>query len=227
MLYLYMNFFFLLFGFVNSFENILTPKQMKYKKDIMNKELDCIICNGYAGTGKTWIATEAAVELLHNKEYENMILTKPLVTVENEEIGYLPGDVNEKISPYSKSMTNYLNKHDSCKSKIEFIPLGFMRGLTLDNTIVLADEMQNSTPAQMKMLLTRLGKNSKIIITGDKDQSDLTNGVDGLTDLLRKIYLHYTAYDWRMFQDGISLVELDKYDIKRSEFVKKIVEIYE
>lgn len=222
-----MNLFFLLFGLVNSFENILTPRQLKYKKDIMNKDLDCIICNGYAGTGKTWIATETAVEMLHNKQYENLILTKPLVTVENEEIGYLPGDVNDKILPYSKSMTNYLKKHDGCHNKIEFIPLGFMRGLTLDNTIILADEMQNSTPAQMKMLLTRLGKNSKIIITGDKDQSDLTNDIDGLTDLTRKLYLHYTAYYWKMFQDGISLIEFEKDDIKRSDFVKKIVEVYE
>ena len=222
-----MNLFFLLFGLVNSFENILTPRQIKYKKDIMNKELDCIICNGYAGTGKTWIATETAVEMLHNKQYEKLILTKPLVTVENEEIGYLPGDVNDKISPYSKSMTNYLKKHACCQNKIEFIPLGFMRGLTLDNTIVLADEMQNSSPSQMKMLLTRLGKNSKIIITGDKDQSDLTNDIDGLTDLTRKLYLHYTAYYWKMFQDGISLIEFEKDDIKRSDFVKRIVEVYE
>ena len=222
-----MNLFFLLFGLVNSFENILTPRQIKYKKDIMNKELDCIICNGYAGTGKTWIATETAVEMLHNKQYEKLILTKPLVTVENEEIGYLPGDVNDKILPYSKSMTNYLKKHASCQNKIEFIPLGFMRGLTLDNTIVLADEMQNSSPSQMKMLLTRLGKNSKIIITGDKDQSDLTNDIDGLTDLTRKLYLHYTAYYWKMFQDGISLIEFEKDDIKRSDFVKRIVEVYE
>jgi len=87
--------------------------------------------------------------------------------------------------------------------------------------------MQNSTPAQMKMLLTRLGKNSKIIITGDKDQSDLTTDIDGLTDLTRKLYLHYTAYYWKMFQDGISLIEFEKDDIKRSDFVKRIVEIYE
>jgi phosphate starvation-inducible PhoH-like protein len=222
-----MNFCFLLFGLVNSFENILTPRQLKYKKDIMNKDLDCIICNGYAGTGKTWIATETAVEMLHNKQYENLILTKPLVTVENEEIGYLPGDVNDKILPYSKSMTNYLKKHACCQNKIEFIPLGFMRGLTLDNTIVLADEMQNSSPSQMKMLLTRLGKNSKIIITGDKDQSDLITDIDGLTDLTRKLYLHYNAYYWKMYQDGISLIEFEKDDIKRSDFVKKIVEVYE
>ena len=215
------------FGLVNSFENILTPRQLKYKKDIMNKDLDCIICNGYAGTGKTWIATETAVEMLHNKQYENLILTKPLVTVENEEIGYLPGDVNDKILPYSKSMTNYLKKHACCQNKIEFIPLGFMRGLTLDNTIVLADEMQNSSPSQMKMLLTRLGKNSKIIITGDKDQSDLITDIDGLTDLTRKLYLHYNAYYWKMYQDGISLIEFEKDDIKRSDFVKKIVEVYE
>lgn len=222
-----MNFCFLLFGLVNSFENILTPRQLKYKKDIMNKDLDCIICNGYAGTGKTWIATETAVEMLHNKQYENLILTKPLVTVENEEIGYLPGDINDKILPYSKSMTNYLKKHACCQNKIEFIPLGFMRGLTLDNTIILADEMQNSSPSQMKMLLTRLGKNSKIIITGDKDQSDLITDIDGLTDLTRKLYLHYNAYYWKMYQDGISLIEFEKDDIKRSDFVKKIVEVYE
>jgi len=79
----------------------------------------------------------------------------------------------------------------------------------------------------MKMLLTRLGKNSKIIITGDKDQSDLTNDIDGLTDLTRKLYLHYTAYYWKMFQDGISLIEFEKDDIKRSDFVKRIVEVYE
>jgi phosphate starvation-inducible PhoH-like protein len=222
-----MNLFFLLFGIVNSFENILTSRQIKYKKDIMNKELDCIICNGYAGTGKTWIATETAVEMIHNKKYEKLILTKPLVTVENEEIGYLPGDINDKILPYSKSMTNYLKKHACCQNKIEFIPLGFMRGLTLDNTIILADEMQNSSPSQMKMLLTRLGKNSKIIITGDKDQSDLTNDIDGLTDLTRKLYLHYNAYYWKMYKDGISLIEFEKDDIKRSDFVKRIVEVYE
>lgn len=222
-----MNLFFLLFGLVNSFENILTSRQIKYKKDIMNKELDCIICNGYAGTGKTWIATETAVEMIHNKKYEKLILTKPLVTVENEEIGYLPGDVNDKILPYSKSMTNYLKKHACCQNKIEFIPLGFMRGLTLDNTIILADEMQNSSPSQMKMLLTRLGKNSKIIITGDKDQSDLTNDIDGLTDLTRKLYLHYNAYYWKMYRDGISIIEFEKDDIKRSDFVKRIVDVYE
>ena len=87
--------------------------------------------------------------------------------------------------------------------------------------------MQNSSPAQMKMLLTRIGKNSKIIITGDKDQSDLNIDIDGLTDFTRKLYLKYSAFYWKMFQDGLSMIELEKGDIKRSEFVKKIVSIYE
>jgi len=213
--------------FVNGFEGKLTQKQQKYKNDLVNEDLHCVICSGPAGSGKTAIATETAVELLHNKRFNKLILTKPLVTVENEEIGFLPGDVSDKISPYGKSMTDYLKKYGCCEDKIEFLPLGFMRGLTFDDTIIIADEMQNSSPAQMKMLLTRIGKNSKIIITGDKDQSDLNIDVDGLTDFTRKLYLKYSAFYWKMFQDGLSMIELEKGDIKRSEFVKKIVSIYE
>lgn len=217
--------YFLLFQTMNAIK--LTSKQIKYKEHILDNDISCVVCSGPAGSGKTSIGTEHAVELLCNNNFDQLVITKPLLTVESEEIGFLPGGMNEKISPFSSSITQYIQKHDCCKEKIRFIALGFMRGMSFKNTIIIADEMQNSTPMQMKMLLTRLGENSKIIITGDLEQSDHKENRNGLIDLRRKLYLTYSAYYWKMFKDGIAIVEFDKDDVKRSNFVKKILEIYE
>ena len=134
---------------------------------------------GPAGTGKTFIACHTAVEQLKSTKIEKIIITRPIVSVE-ENMGFLPGSINEKMDPFTRPIFDVLSSsYDKKeiqllikKNIIEISPLGFMRGRTFDNAFIIADEMQNSSPNQMKMLLTRIGENSKLVITGDLEQSD-------------------------------------------------------
>lgn len=218
------------YGFNNFNKKIeLTIKQEKYVNLLNNNNLDLVIAHGIAGTGKTFLACKTAYQKLITNEVDKIILTRPIVTVDNENLGFLPGDINEKITPWLMPLFDMFEK-DIDKSglvqliknkKIDLIPLGFMRGRTFDNCIVIADEMQNSTPNQMKMLLTRIGQNSKIIITGDTTQCDLNittdNGLSNIIDLLN----NNTSYT-----NKIAIIKLEDIDIKRSKFVSNIIKIY-
>lgn len=208
--------------------------QVKYVKDLKDSSLDLVVCNGPAGTGKTLFACQEALpHLEHVCKYSKIVITRP--TFESEEdLGYLPGDMHDKMTPW---LIPILDIFKELKSKeyvnhildlglLEILPLSYMRGRTFKNTIVIADEMQNSSPEQMKMLLTRIGEDSKMVVLGDVNQN--TQTPNGLKDLITKIRKYYDVetFYYDMNSDGISLVSLNEKDVQRSEIVKKVLDIY-
>ncbi|MBO4602582.1 MAG: PhoH family protein [Salinivirgaceae bacterium] len=189
------------------------------------EENDMLFALGPAGSGKTYTAIALAVRALRNREVRRIVLSRPAVEA-GERLGFLPGDLKEKIDPYLQPLYDALNDMIPAKKLeshieegiIQIAPLAFMRGRTLDNAFVILDEAQNTTLPQMKMFLTRMGLNSKFIITGDVTQIDLPRTQDsGLVQavrLLRNI-------------EGISFVELDETDIVRHRLVKEIVKAFD
>jgi phosphate starvation-inducible PhoH-like protein len=174
-----------------------------------------IIATGPAGTGKTMLACQVAVE---RYRHMNISLTRPIVAAD-EDMGYLPGDMERKMEPWTKPMYDIFEKHMTPSQIDRYVriePLGYMRGRTFTNSLILADEMQNSTPNQMRMLLTRIGEKSKLIITGDLAQSDLPeeNGLQYLIDKLDPFDLEFIEY-----------VSLDDEDIHRHPAVNEILKV--
>ena len=186
---------------------------------------DIVIGIGPAGTGKTYLAVACAVDALYKKRVRRIILARPAVEA-GENLGFLPGDLQEKVDPYLRPLYDALEDmmpHDRVRraledSTIEIAPLAYMRGRTLSDAFVILDEAQNATRAQMKMFLTRLGLNSRVVITGDKTQIDLPRKEDsGLLEveaILSGI-------------DGISVIYLDAKDVIRHRLVKDIIRAYE
>lgn len=186
---------------------------------------DLLFALGPAGTGKTYTAIALAVRALRNKEVKRIVLTRPAVEA-GENLGFLPGDLKEKLDPYLQPLYDALRDMIPAKKlltyledgTIEIAPLAFMRGRTLDNAFVILDEGQNTTINQLKMFLTRMGKNAKFIVTGDITQIDLpkktTSGLVKAIKILQNI-------------QGISIVEFDVRDVVRHKLVKKIIEAYE
>lgn len=186
---------------------------------------DIVFALGPAGTGKTYMAVALAVRALKNKEVKKIIITRPAVEA-GENLGFLPGDLKEKIDPYLRPIYDALDDMvPSEKLKfyqenriIEIAPLAYMRGRTLQNAFILLDEAQNTTPSQIKMFLTRMGPDSKVIVTGDSTQIDLArNQRSGLLD----------AVDILKDINGISFVKLDASDVVRHRLVRHIIKAYE
>jgi phosphate starvation-inducible PhoH-like protein len=204
-----------------------TPNQRKYLDKITDYNSKVIIGLGPAGTGKTLFACLYAIQELEKGNIEKIVLTRPIVTVE-EDIGYLPGKLNSKMEPWTRPIFDILREYHSNQQinsmlqsgVIEIAPLAYMRGRTFKRSIIIADEMQNSSPNQMLMISTRLGDNSKLIITGDLNQSDRMND-NGLKDLVKKI----EAYPLNCTE--ISTIHFQQNDIQRSPIVSKILDIYE
>lgn len=191
--------------------------------DMMNQN-DMVFAIGPAGTGKTYTGVALAVKALKNKEVKRIILTRPAVEA-GENLGFLPGDLKEKLDPYMQPLYDALRdmipaeKLDNYieKGTIQIAPLAFMRGRTLDHAFVILDEGQNTTHAQMKMFLTRMGKNAKFLLTGDPGQIDLPRRViSGLKEALL------------ILKDikGVGMVFLDDKDVIRHKLVKKVIEAY-
>lgn len=166
--------------------------QNLYNNYLFDNEVKLVIAEGSPGCGKTLFACKAAVEsLFHDDNIDKIVITRPVVSVENENIGFLPGDLNSKMNPWLIPIFDVLLQYFSKKELdkqisdgiIEISPLGFMRGRTFKNCFIIADEVQNTTPSQMLMMTTRIGENSKLILTGDLSQSDLL-GTNGLQDIL-------------------------------------------
>lgn len=188
------------------------------------KDSDLVFALGPAGTGKTYISVALAVRALKNKYVKKIIITRPAVEA-GENLGFLPGDLKEKIDPYLRPIYDAL--HDMIpfeklrfymeREIIEIAPLAYMRGRTLNNAFILLDEAQNTTPMQMKMFLTRMGPESKMIVTGDSTQVDLpSNQRSGLKEAIRILR------DVR----GIGFVDLNEKDVIRHRLVKDIIEAY-
>ena len=195
----------------------------RYQKALHNTKTPLVIATGPAGTGKTMLACTQGMDGLTDGLYERMILTRPLVPVGGEDIGFLPGDMHDKMTPWVSHMVDYVDRFELkfIRSKIDVVPFSYMRGETWENKWIIADEMQNSTPIQMKTLLTRIGNNSKLVITGDLSQSDLPDHyTNGLLDLLNRIERLETECDFHEH------VEFTEDDIKRSAFVKSILRLY-
>jgi phosphate starvation-inducible PhoH-like protein len=200
----------------------ITPNQQKLV-DYMAKN-DMVFAIGPAGTGKTYTGVALAVKALKEKQVKRIILTRPAVEA-GENLGFLPGDMKEKLDPYMQPLYDALRdmlppqtlEDYLLKGIIQIAPLAFMRGRTLDNAYVILDEAQNTTHSQMKMFLTRMGKNAKFMITGDPGQIDLprstTSGLKEAILILKDV-------------DGIGIIYLDDKDIVRHRLVKKVIEAY-
>ncbi len=206
-------------------------KQIKYKTHGQKIYVDAIKKNdivfgiGPAGTGKTFLAVAMAVTAFRNKEVDRIILTRPAVEA-GEKLGFLPGDLQNKVDPYLRPLYDGLYEIMGAdlylkyleRGMIEIAPLAYMRGRTLDNSFIILDEAQNTTPEQMKMFLTRIGFNSKAVITGDITQVDLPgdkkSGLREVTKILADI-------------EGISFVNLTEKDVVRHELVQKIIVAYD
>jgi len=204
----------------------ITPRSKNQKRYIESiRTYDIVFGIGPAGTGKTYLAMAMAIQYLLARKVDRIILTRPAVEA-GEKLGFLPGDINEKVNPYLRPLYDALyDMIDFDKAQrliergdIEVAPLAFMRGRTLHSSFIILDEAQNTTSEQMKMFITRMGLNSKIVITGDITQIDLPNGKkSGLVEahnILRDI-------------EGIAFIYFDEHDVVRHHLVQKIIKAYE
>lgn len=206
----------------------LIPKtltQERYITSLLNQDKNIVIAYGPAGTGKTYLAMLAAIKALQSGECQKIILSRPAVGVEEEEHGFLPGDLTEKMTPWCRPLFDILREYFNPREIermldeqiVEISPLAFMRGRSLKDCWIIADEMQSSTMNQMKMLLTRIGENCKLIVTGDLEQVD-RKGANGLSDFLAR--LHRTP------KSRITALEFLHSDIRRSPIVKDVLDLY-
>ena len=202
-----------------------SPGQLRYFDALKNYHKPIVIVSGPAGSGKTLFACQEGVERLYRKQVDRLVITRPIVTVD-EDLGYLPGSIENKMDPWTRPMFDIMDGYFS-KSRIkkmvsdkiiEVSPLAYMRGRTFENCFVVADEMQNSTKNQMKTVFTRLGDDSKMVITGDVDQCDLPDGLGGLSDLLFRVDEKELEF--------IERVMLEGDDIHRHPAVKEVLHVY-
>ncbi|MCF2656170.1 PhoH family protein [Lacrimispora saccharolytica] len=200
-----------------------TVGQSEYINAIRNNMI--VFGLGPAGTGKTYLAMAMAITAFKNGEVERIILTRPAIEA-GEKLGFLPGDLQSKVDPYLRPLYDALyqimgadsfNKNME-KGLIEVAPLAYMRGRTLDNAYIILDEAQNTTPAQMKMFLTRIGFGSKVIVTGDMTQKDLASNVKSGLEVALKVLKNI---------EGISFITLTSKDVVRHPLVMKIVQAYD
>jgi phosphate starvation-inducible PhoH-like protein len=202
----------------------LTVNQKHYVSELKDPLRSLIVCTGPAGTGKTAFACRVGVEQLKSREVEQLVITKPLVAV-GDELGYLPGNMRSKMSPWIESYMDIFKEHYSSnqledmmkKEVIKLAPLAYCRGNTYSNSFVICDESQNTTPRQMKLLLTRIGEQSKLVLIGDLDQTD-HDGPSGLADFLDKL--------GDKTHQEIANVRLNEDDVCRSSLVKYILSLY-
>ena len=204
----------------------IKPKTVGQKKyvDAIRKQM-IVFGLGPAGTGKTYLAMAMAITAFKNNEVGRIILTRPAIEA-GEKLGFLPGDLQSKIDPYLRPLYDALYQimgaesfiKNSEKGLIEVAPLAYMRGRTLDNAFIILDEAQNTTPAQMKMFLTRIGFGSKVVITGDSTQKDLPAGMISGLDVATKVVKNI---------EDISVCNLTSKDVVRHPLVQKIVKAYE
>ena len=182
---------------------------------------------GPAGTGKSYLAMLAAIRALRQGDCERIVLTRPAVGVDDERHGFLPGDLNAKMEPWTRPLLDILREFYPQREIIKMLedqiieisPLAYMRGRTFKNAWIVADEMQNATPSQMKMLLTRLGQHSRIVVTGDVEQTDRHSTQNGLLDLARRLQDHKIK--------GLDLCELGTRDIQRHVMIGPILDLYQ
>jgi phosphate starvation-inducible PhoH-like protein len=208
----------------------IVPKSRAQERlvlSLFDPETHITIAVGPAGTGKTYLAVQAAIRALRTGEVDKIVLTRPAVEVDGEKHGFLPGDLNQKMEPWTRPLLDVLNEYYSPKDVaqmladqiIEISPLAFMRGRTFKSAYIIADEMQNATPSQMKMLLTRIGVGSKIVVTGDIEQTDRTTVNNGLIDIAARLESTPSR--------GLQVCRLGAKDVQRHPIIATVLEIYQ
>lgn len=206
----------------------ITDNQKAYVESMSNSTI--VVGVGPAGTGKTLFACSHAIQELKKQNIEQIIITRPVVTVE-EDIGYLPGKLNSKMEPWTRPLFDIFHEYYDIKTvadmlrcgTIEIAPLAYMRGRTFKNALIIAEEMQNSSPNQMLMVATRLGSRSQLLITGDLNQSDRFED-NGLKDLLEKKRRYDKNHQLKNY--SINITQFDESDVQRSQIVNEILDIY-
>lgn len=192
---------------------------------LQDETKDIVFAIGPAGTGKSYMATLMAIQALRDGRIDKIVITRPNVAVDDRDIGYLPGDVIMKMTPWMKPIIDIFEEHYHPKEVvqmmqdgiIEAVPIAFVRGRTFKNAMILIDEAQGTTPASMISLLTRIGEGSKMIVTGDLDQTDHA-GTNGLADFLDRFTVHAS--------DRIALVRFETKDVERHPAVREILKMY-
>lgn len=208
----------------------LIPKSRNQENLILNllkPEQSIVVAVGPAGTGKTHLAMLAAVRALRSGEAKRIILTRPAIGVEDEQHGFLPGNLVAKMEPWTRPLLDVMREYYRPQEistmidegTIEISPLAYMRGRTFKNAWIIADEMQNATPAQMKMLLSRIGTESRMVVTGDIEQADRARGDNGLWDLCARLE-HYPV-------TGMTVCKLTARDIQRHPIIAKVLALYD
>ena len=206
---------------------ILTPRnrnQQEYLLKLQDEQKSIIFAIGPAGTGKTMLAVQVGIKLFQEGQVDKIIVTRPAVSVD-EDLGFLPGTLNEKMAPWTRPIFDVLGEYYQTKDiakmleegVIEISPLAYMRGRTFKNAYIVADEMQNATVNQMKMLLTRLGEGSKMVVTGDLAQADRLND-NGLVNFCNLITNKSLIH--------LDIVQFDHKDIERHNAVKEVLTVY-
>ena len=203
-----------------------TRNQERLVLALQDEAQHIVVTVGPAGTGKTYLAMLAAVKALKEGDCKRIVLTRPAVGVEGEQHGFLPGNLVAKMEPWTRPLLDVLREYYRPPEiagmiedqVIEIAPLAFMRGRTFKNSWIIADEMQNATPAQTKMLMTRIGVQSKIVITGDIEQADRSCGDNGLMDLCQRL--------GEGGVNGIAVCELSARDIQRHEIIGSVLKLY-
>jgi phosphate starvation-inducible PhoH-like protein len=187
-----------------------------YVKKLMAMKKPIVVAAGPAGSGKTLFACQVAAQKLALNHIDKIVVTRPTVSVD-EELGFLPGKLEKKMEPWVRPMFEIFER-EKVHKYVEVVPLAYMRGRTFRNSFIIADEMQNSTPNQMKMVLTRIGDDSKMVVTGDINQSDLQIRLNGLGDLFQRLTFRDLEY--------IDSIIFTEEDIQRHPAIKEVLSIY-
>ena len=203
-----------------------SPAQERLIVTLLDPSVHIAVAVGPAGTGKSYLAVLAALRALRTGACNRIILTRPAVEVDEEKHGFLPGDLNKKMEPWTRPLLDIMKEFYQPREIVKMIedeiieisPLAFMRGRTFKNAWIVADEMQNATPNQMKMLLTRIGENSKIVVTGDVEQTDRKRADNGLIDLCERLK--------RSGFTGLELCELGSRDVQRHPIITNVLKMY-
>ena len=207
----------------------LVPKslnQEKYILALLDESTDIVVVTGPAGTGKTYLAMQAAIKSLRNGDCDRIILTRPAIGVDDEKHGFLPGDINQKMEPWTRPLLDVLREYYTTKEIthmleeqiVEIAPLAFCRGRNFKNSWIVLDEAQNATPGQLKMIMTRIGVNSKIVITGDIEQTDRKTADNGLLDLQNRLRKGVIP--------GLQLCHFELKDVQRHKIIEHVLRMY-
>ncbi len=207
----------------------LIPKsinQEKYILSLLDDETDIVVVSGPAGTGKTYLGMLAAIKAMRAGQCDQIILTRPAVGVDDEKHGFLPGDLNAKMEPWTRPLLDVMKEHYTVKEIthmleeqiVEIAPLAFCRGRNFKRSWIILDEAQNATPSQLKMIMTRIGTGSKLIITGDIEQTDRKTAQNGLLDLIDRLNTYKVP--------GLTSCKFDVRDVQRHKIIEHVLKLY-